>query len=169
MNNIILITGHAASGKSTYADQLARTTGLIHYDKDDISSEYTERWCRDKGLDPHDRDSEEYVKSIRPLEYAALARVITQVTDNNMEGVIISSPYVAELMTPGWTENLRNQLLRKGYSLEIIWMHCHEDERKRRLITRGSPRDQWKLDNWETWVNSLAEPPVAAYDIRIDR
>ena len=63
--------------------------------------------------------------------------------------VFINAPYTREVRTPGYMENLRQELLqKKGAELVVVWVLCDKEVCRQRMIRRNSDRDTWKLENW---------------------
>ena len=44
-------------------------------------------------------------------------------------------------------------------SIKIAWIDLEENEAKRRMINRADPRDQWKLQHWDQYIQRRTEPP----------
>ena len=69
---VLLIGGHAGSGKSELGRILARQSGWPILDKDTVTRPVVEAALELFGCSPHDRESSTYREVIRPREYRTL-------------------------------------------------------------------------------------------------
>ena len=44
-------------------------------------------------------------------------------------------------------------------AIQVAWIDLNEDEAKRRMELRADPRDDWKLNHWDQYVQRRIEPP----------
>lgn len=168
MKNIVIVGGHAGSGKTEFSKQLAVRTGWPLLDKDTLTRPFVEALAQNLAGDPHDRQSTDYLEKIRPLEYKALIDTMWEVLDFGAEGIVVSAPFVKELFDESWLEDVGFDCEVKGVNLTVVWVQCDPETLKGRIVARGAARDRWKLVNWAEWVRSLAEPPLRPSDLRVD-
>lgn len=68
--------------------------------------------------------------------------------------VFINAPFTREVRTPGYMENLRQDLLqKKGAELVVVWIQCDKEVCKQRMIHRNSDRDTWKIEHWDEYIS----------------
>ena len=51
-------------------------------------------------------------------------------------------------------KNLKEKLASHGAELILVWVETDIEVSRQRMIKRNSPRDTWKLANWEEYVAS---------------
>lgn len=76
---LIIVGGYAGAGKTTFSRLLATRTQATFIDKDTLTMPLVEKLCTEMGMSAHDRESEKYLKQVRPLEYACL---LASIEDN---------------------------------------------------------------------------------------
>jgi predicted kinase len=160
VKQIILVAGHAGSGKTEFSKQLAVKTSLPLLDKDTMTRPLVERLANHLSGDPYDRQSPAYLNQIRRLEYDSLFAVMWEMLESGSHGVIVTAPFVAELTNPKWVDDFVLNCDAHGCKLLIVWVHCDPAILKKRIVARCAERDRWKLDNWSRWVNSLITPEL---------
>ncbi|MGV9681010.1 GntR family transcriptional regulator [Nocardia sp. NPDC003482] len=150
----VYVGGYPGSGKSEFARTLARETGWAILDKDTIARPIIEPALEDLGSTIDDRESDVYVRRIRPREYEALAAVV----QDNLEvgnSAIASAPYLREFVDESWTENVIARAETENADVTFIWVRCSLDTMLMYLRRRGAARDAWKLANWKTYSEGL--------------
>ncbi len=168
MKNVVVVAGHAGSGKTEYSKQLAARTGWPLLDKDTLTRPLVEELAQRLTGDPHDRHSAEYLERIRPLEYSALLATMWETLEFGPDGVVVTAPFVKELFDSSWLDDLNFECEVNGHNLTVVWVHCDAETLRRRIVSRGAPRDRWKLLNWAEWVSGLDEPTLRSEDLRVD-
>jgi predicted kinase len=154
---IILVSGYAASGKTRVGKELARRLGRGCYlDKDTVTSPFTDRLLIALGQPAGDRDSEVYRREVRPLEYECLLATGMEAADSGATA-ILSAPFLTQLVDADWMGALRRETQSRGLELRILWVQCGRAGLYQRMIERGSPRDQAKLDDWPAYSASIDE------------
>ena len=168
VKNVVVVAGHAGSGKTEFSKQLAARTGWALLDKDTLTRPLVETLAAKLAGDPHDRHSAEYLQHIRPLEYEALLETMWEVLEFGADGVVVTAPFVKELFDPAWIDDLAFDCEIKGASLTVVWVHCDHETLQGRIVARGAARDRWKLVNWSSWAAGLDEPRLRPEDVRVD-
>lgn len=168
MKNVVVVAGHAGSGKTEYSKLLGVRTGWPLLDKDTLTRPFVEALSGELAGDPHDRHSPTYLDQVRPLEYQVLLETMWETLEFGAPGVVVTAPFIKELFDAQWVEDLDFDCELKGVRLTIVWVHCDHETLKGRIVSRGAPRDRWKLLNWRSWVDSLAEPTMPRVDVHVD-
>lgn len=163
MAELVFVLGHSCSGKTTLAREIIshkqkNKECWAMLDKDTVGDKFSRQMLRMLGLPELDRDSPEYKKHIRDLEYAACLDVIREQLENNIN-----------VVTPGpWTKELNNGFIFDKDAMNIpketkifyIFLDIPENILKKRMLARQHPRDKWKLDNWDIFKQTLKCPEM---------
>ena len=96
MKNVVIVAGHAGSGKTEFSKQMAVRTGWPLLDKDTLTRPLVESLAAQLVGDPHDRQSAAYLEMIRPLEYQSLLETMWEVLGFGAGGVVVTAPFVEE-------------------------------------------------------------------------
>ena len=148
--HVLLVGGYAGSGKTELGRILARETGWSMIDKDTVSRPAAEVALEVLGSSPHDRESDTYVRWVRPCEYEALMDVARE----NVEcgnSVIVTAPFMAEFPDVGWIDRTTATFAALGAATTLVWVYCDEDTMITYLRRRGAARDTWKLAHWQEY------------------
>lgn len=168
MKQIVVVAGHAGSGKTEFSKQLAAKTKWPILDKDTLTRPFVEALATNLMNDPHDRQSPVYMETIRPLEYQALLETMWEVLEFGASGIVVTAPFVKELFDANWVDDFDFDCDLKRCNLTFVWVHCDTETLKGRIVSRGAPRDRWKLLNWSEWAEYLGEPVLRTGDLRVD-
>ena len=156
MYTTYIVCGSPGAGKSTYAKKLASVHGAAFLDIDTVTERLIRIALHEAGHDPDDRDSNYFKRTFRQPIYDTLFDIARE--NNSFQTVVIVGPFTKELRDPDWPAKLSQTL---GGPVEVHYVSCPPDERKRRLEKRGNPRDLAKLRNWENHIHYYEEnPPV---------
>lgn len=151
-----IVCGGPGAGKSTYARQLAAERGAALLDIDTVTERLVHLALRESGHEPDDRDSEYFKRTFREPIYETLFDIARE--NLPFQDMVVVGPFTKELRDPDWPSKLSQSL---GGLVEVHYVHCPPEERKRRLEERGNPRDSAKLDDWENYIQYYEEsPPV---------
>lgn len=160
--HLILIGGYAGSGKTELGRILARQTGWSMLDKDTMTRPMLEGALELLNLPPNDRESEQYVTLLRPLEYQCLMATARENIDCG-NSVIATAPFLVEFRDPSWLNRTLAAFDAVGASTTIVWVYCDADTMHTYLRHRGAARDAAKLANWSGYLKSIDldfRPPV---------
>ena len=102
----------------------------------------------------YNRSSDFFEENIRDYEYDAIMEVAYEALEYN-DTVFINAPFTREVRQPEYMENLRQQLLKRGAELVVVWVKCDVEVCRQRMIQRDSDRDTWKLEHWDEYVKKL--------------
>lgn len=163
---LILVTGHAGTGKSTLARRLVRglaaTTGerLCLLDKDTLYGEFSSRVMGLLTGDPDDRDSPTYLDNLRDAEYDGLLAVARE----NLAvgtGVVVCGPLSREVRAHRLTADALG--LPAGTPVHNVWVSVPEAVARARIVARADHRDRYKLQHWDEYRVRRFEPAPADY------
>lgn len=159
---VILIGGYAGSGKTELGKILARQTGWPILDKDTLTRPVVETALEVLGMSPHDRESDTYLRRVRPREYEALAAAtVENVACGN--SAIVTAPFIREFNDATWIERTRAAHAAYDAVTSLVWMYCDADTMHTYLRHRGAARDTTKLGDWPAYLDAIDvdfRPPV---------
>ncbi|MGM9473457.1 AAA family ATPase [Pseudarthrobacter sp. YS3] len=154
---VFFVIGPAGSGKSSVSRQIARRFGAAYIDKDTAATGFTELLLKLNGSDPNERDNNDFYQStIMPLEYAA---ILDLTRDNLLTGnsVVLDAPFGKYFSDNDYLTKIRVRHQWPEAELVVVHVRLAGEALRQRLISRGYPRDEWKLSNWETfWAGAQA-------------
>jgi|LakMenEpi03Aug12_release.lakeMendotaPanAssembly.Ray.scaffolds.fasta_scaffold257390_2 sugar-phosphatase len=135
MGTVVFVAGSAGTGKSTLGDVLATRLKGVHLDFDLVSAAVVDE-ARAKNPAMSEAELLEAVKDSR---YRALHDALRQtLAQNGGTPIVVSAPftrYAARADSWAWWADPCPRWL-------LVWLDLDEDERARRIQTRGAVRDQ---------------------------
>lgn len=144
MNSIHIICGLPASGKTTYALNLATKLRAAFFDSDTISDLLIQAAHKAAGYDPHDRDSPIYKQTYREPVYETLFALAHDNLPHT--NVILAGPFTSEVKNKAkWLSQLKD--LFPENEIEIHHLEIPEELRLERMKHRGAKRDVAKLQS----------------------
>ena len=157
MPKAIIVCGTPGSGKTTHARKLAADSSATILDIDTVTERLVRVGLAEAGHSPDDRDSEYFKRTYREPIYQALFDIARE--NLHCLDVIIVGPFTKEIQDPDWPGWLSGVL---GAQVEVHYVQCPPDVRKRRLGERGSARDCAKLKDWDRYAAYYGDesPPV---------
>ncbi|WP_072333396.1 MULTISPECIES: AAA family ATPase [unclassified Paenibacillus] len=162
MPKLIFVIGPAGAGKTTVAKELARRLRIPLFDMDTLLRPAAETIMTLSGRDPNDRDSPVYKQFCRDLGY----RITMDAALENLElgiDTLVVGPFTKETENPQWPEQELARIGAAGSQVElkVISVYLQDDEVYReRIRQRASILDVWKLENWDSFRQSLRPRPV---------
>jgi predicted kinase len=163
---LYLVSGMPASGKSTFARELARRTNACLIDIDTSTEPLVQAAMAQLVGDPHDRDSPTFKQTFR----AAIYDTLFAIADENLphSDAIITGPFTKELANPRWREIVKGRLQTPCH-VRCVFAHCDPDLRRKRITERANPRDEAKLKNWEDYLKYYDPDAFPSYPhVRVD-
>lgn len=150
---LIIVSAPPASGKTYVSMKIAEHLDhVVYLDKDDlvplsnVAFEVTNT--------PNDREGPFFEKYLRDVEYEVILHQALEALRYE-DIVLINAPFSREIRNPDWVKNMREKL-QKEYNahLALIWVTCPIEVVHQRMIERNSPRDTFKLADWDKYVKS---------------
>jgi predicted kinase len=163
MTRAYIVCGSPGAGKTFYGKTLAERLGAVFLDID-VSTERLVRLALAlAGHDPADRDSPFFKDHFRDPIYEQLFDIAR---DNLRRiDVVIAGPFTQELKNPQWSDRLAARL---GSEVEIHYVSCAPEIRRRRMVQRGNPRDDAKLRDWDSYLRYYDEAPPTCVHVLIE-
>lgn len=164
MPKVIFVSGVAGTGKTTVSKCLHKHIPAVYLDKDTVGGKFSENFLRATGHDPQDRDSKYYKQHCRDLEYDVTMDLAMENATLGLDSMLIG-PFTKEIETKGWLDQKLAAfgLTRSDVTVKVLFVTLQDtDLQKERIIERGAmDRDQWKIDNWDEYEQSLDLPTVS--------
>lgn len=147
---MILVTSPPASGKTFVSQQLAKKLPHIVYLDKDALIPLSNRIFHVAGQE-NNRSSDFFEENIRNFEYEAILDIGFEALEYE-DLVLINAPFTREVRDNEYIKNLRTKLSKRDAELVLIWVVTDIEVSRKRMIARNSPRDTWKLANWDEYV-----------------
>lgn len=148
---VFIVIGPAGSGKTTIAQQTAQEHGAAYLDKDRVSGRFVEFALTATGHDPTDRESNDYYRAnLLPLEYETLMDV-AGINLRLGRSVVLDAPFGAYFGDPGYLTRTAEDFQWPSPKITVIRVRVPRGVLRKRLISRGLERDQWKLAHWDNY------------------
>lgn len=163
MNTTYIVCGSPGAGKSTYAKKLVSARHATLLDIDTATERLVRIALRESGHNPDDRDSEHFKQTFREPIYETLFDIARE--NLPFQEVVIVGPFTRELRDPDWPAKLSKIL---GGPVQVHYVSCPPEIRKRRLAARGDTRDLAKLRDWENYIQYYEERRPVFEHILID-
>ena len=147
---MILVTSPPASGKTYVSKQLAKSLqNVVYLDKDALLP-LSARIFHVAG-EENNRSSDFFEEHIRNYEYVTILNIAFEALEY-ADLVLINAPFTREVRDNEYITNLKSKLAQYDADLVVIWVETDIEVTRQRMIKRNSPRDTWKLANWEEYV-----------------
>ena len=150
---LIIVSAPPASGKTYISKKLAENLKhVVYLDKDDLVP--LSNVAYKLTGEPLKREGEFFEKNLRDVEYQVILNQGLEALKYE-DIVLINAPFSREIRNPEWVEKMREKL-QKEYNavLAIIWVTCPIEVVHQRMVARNSPRDVYKLKDWDNYVAS---------------
>jgi adenylate kinase family enzyme len=157
MHTSYIVCGSPGAGKSTYARQLAAASCATLLDIDTVTERLVRLALVQSGHSQDDRDSGYFKQNFREPIYDTLFDIARE--NLPFQDVFIVGPFTREIKDPDWPSRLEHDL---GSLIEVHYVQCAREIRRRRLSLRGDARDLAKLKDWENYIQYYGDehPPV---------
>lgn len=170
MQKLVFFVGVAGTGKTTVAKEVAAQIPCAFLDRDTVGGRFVERFLEKEGLDKNDRDSDFYKKHLRDLEYNTTKDICIENLAAG-QNVFMISPFTSELKSEQWLEEVLSLSGRSHQTVDVkvvIVTLDDIDQQRERIEERGTVRDTWKLDNWDSYENRVNFVPEINWNIPED-
>ncbi|PXW92067.1 putative kinase [Streptohalobacillus salinus] len=167
MQKLVFFVGVAGTGKTTVAIEAIKHTPAAFLDRDTVGGRFVEAFLEKEGLDPDDRDSEYYKKHLRDLEYDTAKDVCIENLKVGQD-VFMISPFTSELKNKAWIEGVLSAAgkTKAEVDVKVVVVVLDDIEQQReRIESRGTERDTWKLENWDSYETRVNFVPEINWEI----
>ncbi len=160
---LYVVCGPPAGGKTSYGRDLAVRVGAVFLDNDIATEPVVEAGMEAAGLSRDDRDSTRYKNIFREPVYESLF----QIAEENLVHlpVVLAGPFTRESQQQGWPAWLAG---RFRVPVEVHFVSCSPEVRRKRMERRGEARDHAKLAHWESYLESTTIKPPPFEHILVD-
>ena len=154
MQEVLFVSGQAASGKSQFSSVLAERHKAEKFDLDDTLSQTIE-----ENKELLDRiGMEQFLSEVSSQRYENLLnRAIAAFFQG--KSVLIEGPFSRHISDVALWERTVAPFLEKGVVPQLYWVHVPQNVRRARLSARSSERDREKLNNLDSYF--AANPTIA--------
>ena len=164
MKKLILVTSPPASGKTFVSQELAKKLKhTVYLDKDALLP-LSNMIFKVAGQEMN-RSSDFFEENIRNYEYEAILNIAFEALEYE-DLVLLNAPFTREVKDNDYIANLKSRLAEHGAELAFIWVVTDIEVSRQRMFERNSPRDTWKLANWDEYVKTrdYSVPNIPALD-----
>ncbi|MGH2733251.1 MAG: AAA family ATPase [Actinomycetota bacterium] len=151
---LVLIGGFAGSGKTEFGRFLTGITGWTHLDKDALTRPLVESLLSSLDADPNDRHTPIYNEQVRPVEYRCLLTAAFNNLDNRVS-TVLTAPFLREMPDQSWLRSITRRCATLGVDVVLIWVDADIETMCTYLQSRDAARDTWKLNHWDSYLNSI--------------
>lgn len=152
---VIFLVGAAGSGKSTVGKLIASHLQFGYLDKDVICNKFTGKLLETQGISPNERDGcEFYQTQIMPLEYETLLDIAADNVKNGIS-VVLDAPFLGYFSDKEYMQKLKEKYGWEDSTPLVLEVTVNSEVLLQRIKERNVPRDNWKLANWELFLDSL--------------
>ena len=149
---MILVTSPPASGKTFVSQQLAKKLPHVVYLDKDALIPLSSQIFNVVG-EENNRSSAFFEENIRNYEYEAILNIGFEALEYE-DIVLINAPFTREVRDNEYIKSLKFKLASHGAELILIWVVTDVEVSRKRMLARNSPRDTWKLANWDKYIAS---------------
>lgn len=167
MQKLVFFVGVAGTGKTTVAEAMAKEVPCAFLDRDTVGGRFVEKFLDANGLDKDDRDSQFYKENLRDLEYDTTKDICIENLSVG-QNVFMISPFTAELKSKDWLEQVLSASgkTKEDVDVKVVVVTLGDIEMQRKRIEeRGTVRDTWKLENWDSYETRVNFVPTINWDI----
>ena len=163
---VFIISGAAASGKSSYAKSLKKSENFTILDLDDRLNELIQK-------DPVHIEKigmEAFLKEIREFRYNDLRDRGVAIVDQG-KSVALVAPFTQHIRDSDQWNWLTEPFIARGITPELHWVYIEPEEQMKRLVARGATRDIEKIAdkaNLQSFVESKASSEPVISHVKVD-
>lgn len=162
MKRMILVTSPPACGKTYISKQLASVLShVVYLDKDTLIplSKQIFRVAKQ----PYNRSSDFFEEQVRDYEYEVILNLAFEALTYE-DTVLINAPFTREIRDERFIASLKAKLAERDAVLNVIWVVATPEVCRERLIRRNSDRDEYKIRNWDKYIQTVDFSPPATLD-----
>ncbi len=149
---LILVTSPPACGKTFISQMISKNLEeVVYLDKDNLVP--LSNVVFDVAGEERNRSSAFFEEKIRNVEYEVIMDIAFSAL-TYADKVLINAPFTREVRNPEYMRNLKKQLAQHKAKLVVVWVDTKLEVCKKRMIERNSPRDTWKLANWDEYIKT---------------
>lgn len=150
---LILVTSPPASGKTYISKMLAANLDhVVYLDKDTLVP--LSNVVFEVAGEKINRSSQFFEDHIRNVEYEVTLNLAFEAIQYD-DIVLINAPFTREIRNTEYMISLRKKLREYGAQLSVVWVQTDVEVCKQRMIERNSPRDVWKIANWDEYISKI--------------
>ncbi|WP_067841130.1 AAA family ATPase [Amphibacillus sediminis] len=167
MQQLVFFVGVAGTGKSTVAERIAAHVPCAFLDRDTVGGRFVEHYLEQQGLAKDDRDSDFYKENLRDLEYDTTKDICIENLRMG-QNVFMISPFTAELKDQAWLDQVlaaANKTYEEVKVKVIVVTLSDIEQQRKRIENRGTVRDRWKLENWDSYETRVNFIPTINWNI----
>ncbi len=150
---LILVTSPPASGKTYISKMLAANLDHVVYLDKDTLVPLSNMVFKVAGEEIN-RSSQFFQDNIRNVEYEVTLDLAFEALQYE-DIVLINAPFTREIRNTEYMISLRKKLREYGAGLTVVWVQTDVEVCKQRMIERNSPRDTWKIANWDEYISKI--------------
>lgn len=121
--HVILTAGIQREARVTAARVIARENRWPLLDIDDLSAALRRRVLGDATGRPDDETTLTYKNVVAPAQMDALLSTMWTQVDADVEGVVLSAPFLNQLADADWLNDLNYDLALRGYEATVAYVH----------------------------------------------
>ena len=167
---LIFLGGEAGVGKSLVSKELKIKIGnSLVIDKDEYTSVLVNKLLELYERPASDRESEIYIKNVKPLEYEQIDNMVWYGIENT--SLIVTAPFFDSFLDIDWIEKMKSLGEFHNAKVSFIFLTRYPNKIRTGLIDRNANRDEWKIMNYpeyrkntdtiisdiikKTWINHI--------------
>lgn len=152
---VIFLVGAAGSGKSTVGKLIASQLQFGYLDKDVICNRFTGKLLETQGISPNERDGcKFYQTEVMPLEYETLLEIAADNVRNGIS-VVLDAPFLGYFSDEEYIQKLKEKYNWEDSTPLVLEVTVSSDVLLQRIKKRNIQRDDWKIANWDVFLESL--------------
>ncbi|MBM7571249.1 AAA family ATPase [Aquibacillus albus] len=167
MQKLVFFVGVAGTGKTTVAREIAVQRPCVFIDRDTVGGRFVESILEMNDMDKNDRDSDFYKKNLRDLEYDTAKDICIENLSVGQD-VFMISPFTAELKSKEWIKEViqASGKSEEEVDVKVVVVTLDDiDTQRERIEERGTVRDAWKLNNWDSYETRVDFVPTINWEI----
>lgn len=163
---IVVVIGAPSAGKTKLGRAIARELRMAVSDKDHVTGQLLASLLKDAGFEGEDYSQTDFNR-FRTAIYGCMEDVAKDNLRAGM-GTVIISPYV-DRGAENWLDELKSRVdVDSEADWSIIWINITPDLALERIVKRNSPRDVFKLSNWDSFEGKTYWGPPSCKHLELD-